>query len=394
MTQAIQQTPPRKSSELSALVKSPAIASRFSEVLGRRAPQFISSLIQVGNSLGADCDSLTIVSGAMVAASLDLPINKNLGFAWLVPFKENGVKKAQFQMGYKGYIQLALRTGQYRRMNAGPMNMECVKGFDSVGERVLDFSALDPEKPVAGYFFAFEMVSGFVKVAYWSKKDVEAHARKYSQSYRGGFSSPWKTHFDEMATKTVIANELRQWGILSVEMQQALSTDQGVVRGLDVNEVSFPDSGPMVEVEATNVDSGPVAEGKPDPTPNDDGDLGPQTDQPAEKPVEKPAKARAPKATEQPKVVERPVAQTPATGPQRSALNQQLEASIAGAVDESGKPLNITFDELVRWAEGTGVVQGMSSFGGFEDVSEPICLRLVRANMNGSVVKGIIGARS
>src|SRR5947207_812268 len=102
---------------LQSLVKQPAYSERFRQVLGDRAPQFVSSLLQIGNSL-YDVEPRSILAAAMTAAALDLPINPNLGFAWIVPYKTGGVKVAQFQMGSKGFIQLALRTGQYRRMNA------------------------------------------------------------------------------------------------------------------------------------------------------------------------------------------------------------------------------------------------------------------------------------
>lgn len=366
MTTAIQ-----KHTQLATLVKSPAINQRFSEVLGKRAPQFMSSLLQVGNSLGPDCEPMTIISGAMVAASLDLPINKNLGFAWLVPFKERGEKKAQFQMGYKGYIQLALRTGQYKRMNAGPINIECVGGFDAVGERRLDFSQYDPEKPAAGYFFAFEMVNGFTKVAYWSKKDVEAHAKQYSQSYRGGYSSPWKTHFDEMATKTVIANELRQWGILSVEMQQAMAVDQGVIRGMDANEVAFPDA-PIVEVDTT-AEAPQTKPEQPMPDPQDDGDLAPKTaPEPSEEPAA-PVTPPAPKASPRAKPAPAQVAQAP-------------QVSFRGQLETLMTQNEISYDQFSRWADGVGIIANCTSYPSFSEIPEADAKRVVVANKNGSVV--------
>lgn len=372
--------------DLAQQIKNPVIQARFSEVLGKRAPQFISSLIQVGNSLGPDCDSLSIISGAMVAASLDLPINKNLGFAWLVPFREKGVKKAQFQMGYKGYIQLALRTGQYRRMNAGSVNAQCVEGWDAVGERRLDFKQYDPAKPIAGYFFAFEMVNGFVKIAYWSKADVEAHARQYSQSYRGGYDSPWKTHFDEMATKTIIANELRQWGILSVEMQQALSVDQGVVRGMNQEDVVFPDSAPIVEV-APPTDRGPAeaAEAEPQATDSsDDGDLGPQTTQAAEpKSQAAPPKAASAATAEPVKSFPRGAAATP---------QSELAKMILTAKKADGSEAGLTYDDFKTWAGEVGVLD-CSSFSGFDDIPAADAKRMLIVNRNGSVLKGIFEAK-
>jgi len=351
MTTALQKT---GKSQLQIQIENPSIQARFREVLKDRAPQFISSMLQVGNSLGHDCESMSIISGSMTAASLDLPINKNLGFAWLVPFKDKGLKKAQFQMGYKGYIQLALRTGQYRRMNAGPINEECLGGYDAVGERIIDFSQYDPAKPAAGYFFAFEMVNGFVKRAYWSKSRVEAHARQYSQSYRGGYDSPWKSHFDAQATKTVISNELRKWGILSVEMQRAMETDGAIIEGLDSPQVTFPEDNrePVIsksQPKVVEVESSPVEQEN-----QEDGDL-------------------APVAKPQPNPV--PETQLGEMGEHQSKL--QKIASGAG----------FSFDEVLAWGAGMGLISNADNATGYSELKGDECRRLTRSP--DSLVAGI-----
>lgn len=226
-TQMQQTAPPAEPTTLRGLLESPAYKGRFEEILGKRTPQFVSSVLSVGNTLGADCDPRSIVTAAMTAATLDLPVDKNLGFAWIVPYKDYGNKKAQFQMGYKGYIQLGLRTGQYRRMNARAINAEALGGFDEVGEPVIHWELIDDAQPAVGYVFAFTLINGFTKVSYWPRQRVEEHAKKFSKSYNG--NSPWKSNFDAMALKTVIKNELARWGILSVEMQQAIKFDQATV---------------------------------------------------------------------------------------------------------------------------------------------------------------------
>lgn len=218
---------------LKSLLKDSLYQKRFEEILGKRAPQFVSSVLSVGGSLGADCEPTSIIASAMTAATLDLPVDKNLGFAWIVPYKSNGKKSAQFQMGYKGYIQLGLRTGQYERMNARVINAEAFQGWDEVGEPIIDWSQIDETKPPVGYVFAFKLVNGFTKIAYWPKERVEAHAKRYSQSYKGKCSSPWDTNFDSMALKTVVKNELSKWGILSIEMVKAIRHDQGIQDSLD-----------------------------------------------------------------------------------------------------------------------------------------------------------------
>lgn len=269
-----------------SLVAKPEFQNRFKELLGQKSQQFCTSLINVGNSM-ADVEPYSVIQSAMIAAALDLPIDKNLGFAWIVAYKKGGVKYAQFQMGYKGYIQLGLRSGQYKKLNARAVNEEAVGGFDEVGEPVIDWSKLDESKPAAGYVFAFQLVNGFTKVAYWPKTRVEEHAKRYSQSYKGGYESPWKTHFDEMALKSVIKNELSRWGILSIQMQEALVKDQAVI---DVEgSVTYPDNEATPQFTAPkpllkSAKPAPTPEPAPETTPADDGDVAPQRVQ--ETPVE------------------------------------------------------------------------------------------------------------
>lgn len=222
---------PANEARLSALLKAPAYASRFEEVLGARAPQFVSSLIAIGNTM-PDVEPKSIIGSAMVAAALDLPIDKNLGFSWIIPYRKGDRKYAQFQMGYKGYIQLGMRSGQYARMNAVAINQEVFKGWDEVGEPVLDWDSYDPDKEVWGYFFGFQLVNGFTKKAVWTKAKVIEHAKRYSQSYRND-SDIWRDQFHAMAIKTVTSNTLRKWGPLSVQLQRAVSSDQAIIKDID-----------------------------------------------------------------------------------------------------------------------------------------------------------------
>lgn len=232
-----------KRDTLEGILARPAIADRFKQVLGQRAPQFMSSIISLGRGM-PDVEPKSIVASCMQAATLDLPIEKNLGFAWVIPYKSGGTKYAQFQMGFKGYVQLALRTGRYERMNACPINKEAYKGRDSVGEPVIDWDALDETKEIVGYAFGFKLVSGFTKVVYWTKAKVVAHAQRYSRAYRNrDADSVWEKEFDKMALKTVIGNTLSDWGILSVEWQMARRLDQGIVKDIDA-EVEFLDNDP------------------------------------------------------------------------------------------------------------------------------------------------------
>lgn len=249
-------TKPTQAVTVRSIVSNPAIQQRFKEVLKDRSEQFVSSLLNISNSM-KDVEPNSIVQSAMIAATLDLPIDRNLGFAWIVPFKNKGEKQAQFQMGHRGFIQLALRSGQYKRMNARAVNAEAVAGYDEVGEPRIDWDKIDETLPVAGYVFAFQLVNGFTKCCYWSKQRVEEHAKRYSQSYRGGYDSPWKSHFDAMALKTVIKNELPKWGIMSIQMQRAVETDQGVITA--DGTVQFVDKLPE-PVKTPKFDGAPVVE--------------------------------------------------------------------------------------------------------------------------------------
>lgn len=217
------------------LLALPAYKDRFAEVLGKRAPQFMAAIASASSLPQLrDAEPRSVIAAAMVAATLDLPINPALGQAHIVAYKG----QAQFQMGYKGFIQLAQRSGKYRRLNAGPANAEVFKGYDMMGEPVLDFSKLDPLAPVGGYFAGFETLNGFTKMVWWTKAQVEAHAKRFSAAYKNGYkSSPWFSDFDSMAVKTVIKQALTKWGVMSVEMQTAAIADQGVVSDIGAEPV-------------------------------------------------------------------------------------------------------------------------------------------------------------
>jgi recombination protein RecT len=155
---------------------------------------------------------------AMKAASLKLPINKQLGFAWIIPYKGT----ATFQIGYKGLIQLAMRTGLYKHLNAGPVYEGEFVSQDKLSGTV-DLSGEATSDKVIGYFAHFKLLNGFERTMYWSKERVIAHASAYSQSYRSG-NDIWKKNFDEMATKTLMRNLLK-WAPLSVEFANSLAED-------------------------------------------------------------------------------------------------------------------------------------------------------------------------
>ncbi|MEQ7264452.1 recombinase RecT [Enterococcus hirae] len=212
---------------LKALMNTPTMKSKFKEVLKEKSDGFMASVLNLVNndSYLSSVDPMSIVTSAMVAASLDLPVDKNLGYAWIIPYKG----KAQFQLGYKGYIQLAQRSGQYQSLNVIEVYEGELRGWNRLTEQF----EFDPEgrlsDKVIGYVGYFELLNGFKKTVYWTKQEIELHKRKFSKSDFG-----WKKDFDAMAKKTVLRNMLSKWGILSVEMQKATVTDENVVK--DINE--------------------------------------------------------------------------------------------------------------------------------------------------------------
>lgn len=210
---------------------------RINEIMGKKAAPFMASIVNVSNLPSLkDSDPNSIISSAIVAATLDLPIDQNLGFAYIVPYNTKEGKKAQFQMGYRGYIQLAMRTGQYKTINAIEIYKGEIKRVNRLtGEMEFnDDEDLIDRDTVVGYMAYFKLLNGFEKTLYMTKEEMERHAKKYSQSYSSQKkwvvdSSLWSTDFDGMAIKTVIKRLLSKYGILSVEMQNAITNDQAVM---------------------------------------------------------------------------------------------------------------------------------------------------------------------
>lgn len=229
------------------------VKKKFEEVLGYRASQFITSVANVvnGNPLLRNCDANSVLSAAMVAATLDLPVDPNLGFSYIIPYNTKEGYKAQFQIGYRGLIQLALRTGQYQRINVIEVYEGQLKEFNPLTEDIVfDFAAKTSNK-VIGYAAFFRLINGFEKTVYWPIEKVKAHAQRFSKTFNNG---PWKTDFDEMAKKTVLKNMLSKWGILSIEMQEAIRSDQAVIKQSEEGvEYEYVDSPYYEEVESNSV---------------------------------------------------------------------------------------------------------------------------------------------
>ena len=212
------------------LLSNESVKQRFQEILKGNASGFCANLaVMVSNSTQLlKCDPMSVVSAAVVSASLNLPLDPNLGFAAIVPFRD----KATFQVMYKGLIQLAQRSGQYKTIGVSEIYKgELISENRLTGEYVFDFSARESNE-IIGYAAYFKLINGFEKTVYWTVEKVKIHATKYSQTYKSGYGK-WIDDFDSMAKKTVLKNLLSKWGILSIELQRAVITDQSVINGIN-----------------------------------------------------------------------------------------------------------------------------------------------------------------
>jgi recombination protein RecT len=219
---------------LAALLGQESIKSRFESVLGKKAAGFMSSIISAVNANPElkKADQMSVVAAAAVAASLDLPINPSLGFAHLVPYKRDGVPIAQFQMGWRGFVQLGMRSGQYRTLNVCEVyEGELITGNRFTGEMHFDEKQRTSDK-IIGYVAYFKLLNGFEKYLYMTVEQAKAHGKRYSKSFDHK-SGKWQTDFDAMSMKTVIKMLLSKFGILSIEMQNAVQVDQAVIKTMD-----------------------------------------------------------------------------------------------------------------------------------------------------------------
>jgi len=237
-------------------------------VLKERAGQFVTSLVSMANLTPGlrDCVPETLMYCGLKAASLNLPLDNNLGFAYAVPYKNHGtgIVEAQFQIGYKGIVQLGQRTGQYKSMNVINIHQGELTAWDPFTEELELNIGQDQgaraNLPIIGYAAVFTLLNGFKKVSYWPIERVEAHAKRFSKAYNNG---PWKTDFNAMARKTVLKEMLSKWGPLSTEMAEAVKFDQSVVKRAE-DGAEYPDyvDGGLVEDVALLPESGIEAEFK------------------------------------------------------------------------------------------------------------------------------------
>jgi recombination protein RecT len=242
-------------------ITSPSTQKYLDDLLHERKGQFVSNLtaLVANNANLQECEPFTLMFAALKATALNLPIEPSLGMAHVIPYKnkKRGVTEAQFQIGYKGFQQLALRTGQYKHINTTEVRQgEIGKRNRLTGE--IDWNWIDDEAkrletPIIGYVNYFCLLNGFESTFYMSKEEMNAHALRYSQTYKSTISyikeqSKWTTDFDAMALKTVIKLNLSKNGVLSTELQDAIRADQSVMR--EENKYEYDDNDEQSIIDA------------------------------------------------------------------------------------------------------------------------------------------------
>lgn len=227
---------------LKSVLEAPSVQKQFDNALGNNSSAFVASIIDLYNTDHTlqQCNPNQVVMEALKAAVLKLPINKALGYAYVLSFKNNGVPTPTFIMGYKGLIQLAMRTGQYRYINADVVYEGEIAGKDKL-TGAIDFNGEKRSDKIIGYFAHIELMNGFRKTLYSSVEEIAKHAKMYSPTLKyskdvtvesliklagkdpSGIG--WKGDFDSMAIKTVLRELLSKYGYLSIEMQTAIAKD-------------------------------------------------------------------------------------------------------------------------------------------------------------------------
>lgn len=217
-----------------------AVKQNVANVVGQKDAQaFISSIVSAvqANPQLAECTNSSLLSAALLGHSLNLPPSPQLGKVYFVPYKNTkaGITEAQFMLSYKGYLELAMRSGQYKKIHVTDIREGELKSYDPIEDEYVFEPITDVTKrneaPIIGYYGYFILTNGFKQALYWSKEKLEAHAKKYSAAYRKGWdSSLWKTDFDSMAHKTMIRQLISKHGVMSIEMQRGFEGDYGIIR--------------------------------------------------------------------------------------------------------------------------------------------------------------------
>ena len=229
---------------LTAYLTQDAVKDQINKVVGgKNGTRFISSIVSAVQATPAlqECTNSSILSAALLGESLNLSPSPQLGQYYMVPYdnRSKGAKEAQFQLGYKGYIQLATRSSQYKKLNVLSIKEGELIRFDPLNEEIEVNLIQDDEQREAaltiGYYAMFEYTNGFRKAMYWSRAKREAHAKKYSPGYKrdlekGTSWTFWAKDFDAMAYKTMLRQLISKWGIMSIDLQDAIDSDMAVIR--------------------------------------------------------------------------------------------------------------------------------------------------------------------
>ena len=256
MTANTQLTPAQKAHRLKDFFQAPAVQAKMRELLDKNAASFATSAMQIANSnpMLLDAEPMSIFNAAVMAATLNLPINNNLGFAYIVPYRNKGRVEAQFQLGYKGFIQLAQRSGQFERLVSLPVYEAQLIEEDPINGFKFDWKQKpdENEQPI-GYYAYFKLINGFTAELYMTREQVEAHAGRYSQSFKKGYGV-WADNFEAMALKTVTKLLLSKQAPLSIDMQKAVLSDQSVIKDVTGEQFDYIDNQPADPVMLMPVD--------------------------------------------------------------------------------------------------------------------------------------------
>lgn len=252
--------------KFTAVINSAGYKKMINMTLGdpRKSERFVTAITSavVTNPALQSCDAATIVSAGLLGETLNLSPSPQLGQYYLVPYEDrkNGRTVAQFQIGYKGMLQLAQRSGEYKKINAMAIKEGELIRYnpfdDDIELRYIEDEELRESLPTIGYYAMFEYHNGFRKVLYWSKAKMQAHAQKYSKAYasdvkRGTAYTFWAKDFDAMAVKTMLRQLLSKWGVMSLEMQKAYDADGGVISASgEIELVDTPEQAAQPEAPA------------------------------------------------------------------------------------------------------------------------------------------------
>ena len=236
------------------------------EVLGAKKSSFVNNLVAlVSNNVKLqECEPMTIMFAGLKATALDLPLDPNLGYAYVIPFRDNktGTTLAQFQIGAKGFVQLSMRSGQFRTLNVSDVREGEIKSVDRLsGEIIFDWKEDRENMQIIGYVAYIKLLNGFEKSLYMTLNEIAKHGQKYSKTYKFGV---WQDNFGAMAEKTVLKRLLSKYAPLSVEMQQAVKSDQAVITADGEQYIDNPEH--EISEKATNIFKSAL-EPEPEPEP-------------------------------------------------------------------------------------------------------------------------------